>query len=218
MPPTPFPKPRVSEVGNLCPILEKELSPPVLSHRCEEFSPCFPDLGQSWQYAYLGKRGAKEYEEEDGDRYGKIRGSAQGLGHLEPGWGDWRGPWLPNGQTVLTLRIVATANPSSHTPIPPWRDIHCISTLGNGKTEALRDEIGPQNNNEHPSPPCPGGSDGKESTCDAGETASIPGLGRSPGEGNGNPLQHSCLENPTDRETWWAIVHVVAKIRTWLSD
>ena len=46
----------------------------------------------------------------------------------------------------------------------------------------------------------PGGSDGKASACNAGDPGSIPGLGRSPGEGNGNPLQHSCLENPTDGE------------------
>ena len=45
----------------------------------------------------------------------------------------------------------------------------------------------------------PSGSDGKESTCNAGDQGSIPGLGRSPGGGNGNPLQYSCLENPMDR-------------------
>ena len=45
----------------------------------------------------------------------------------------------------------------------------------------------------------PGGSDGKESTCDAGDLVSIPGLGRCPGEGNGNPHQYSCLENSMDR-------------------
>ena len=44
----------------------------------------------------------------------------------------------------------------------------------------------------------PGGSDNKESACNAGDWALIPGSGRSPGEGNGNPLQYSCLENPTD--------------------
>ena len=44
----------------------------------------------------------------------------------------------------------------------------------------------------------PGGSDGKASACNAGDPGSIPGSGRSPGEGNGNPLQHSCLENPMD--------------------
>ena len=57
----------------------------------------------------------------------------------------------------------------------------------------------------------PGGSDGKESASNAGDLGSIPGSGRSPGEGNGNPLQYSCLENPMDRGAWWAIVHGVAK-------
>ena len=58
---------------------------------------------------------------------------------------------------------------------------------------------------------------GKESACNAGDPGSIPGLGRSPGEGNGNPLQYSCLENPMDGGAWWAIVRRVAKSRT-LSD
>ena len=48
----------------------------------------------------------------------------------------------------------------------------------------------------------PGGSDGKASAYKAGNLDSIPGLGRSPGEGNGNPLQYSCLENPMDRGAW----------------
>ena len=48
----------------------------------------------------------------------------------------------------------------------------------------------------------PGSSDGKESACNAGDLGSIPGSGRSPGEGNANPLQYSCLENPTDRAAW----------------
>ena len=55
---------------------------------------------------------------------------------------------------------------------------------------------------------------GKESACNAGDwgdMASIPGLGRSPGEGNGNPLQYSCLGNLMDRGAWWATVHRVAK-------
>ena len=64
----------------------------------------------------------------------------------------------------------------------------------------------------------PGGSDGKASACNAGDPSSIPGLGRSPGEGNGNPLQYSCLENPTDGRAWQATVHGVAKSRTRLSD
>ena len=64
----------------------------------------------------------------------------------------------------------------------------------------------------------PGGSGGKESACSAGDLGSIPGLGRFPGEGNGNPPQHSCLENSMDRETWWATVHGVTKSQTRLRD
>ena len=58
----------------------------------------------------------------------------------------------------------------------------------------------------------PGGSDSKESACDVGDLGSIPGSGRSPGEGNGNPLQYSCLENPMDREAWLAIAPGVARV------
>ena len=57
--------------------------------------------------------------------------------------------------------------------------------------------------------PC--SSVGKESTCSTGDWGSIPGLGRSPGEGNGNPLQYLCLENLMDTGAWWAAVHRVAK-------
>ena len=56
-----------------------------------------------------------------------------------------------------------------------------------------------------------GGSDGKASVYNAGDPGSIPGSGRSLGEGNGNSLQHSCLENPMDRGAWLATVHGVAK-------
>ena len=64
----------------------------------------------------------------------------------------------------------------------------------------------------------PGGSVVKNSPASAGDTGSIPGTGRSPGEGNGNPLQYSCLENPVDGGAWWATVHGVAKSWTRLSD
>ena len=64
----------------------------------------------------------------------------------------------------------------------------------------------------------PGGSDSKESACDEGDLGSIPGLQRSPGEGNGFPFQYSCLENPMDRGAWQATVHGVTKSWTWLSD
>ena len=62
----------------------------------------------------------------------------------------------------------------------------------------------------------PGGSDSIESTCNAGHLGSIPGSGRSPGEGNGYPLQYSCLENPKERGAWWVTAHGFAK--TQLSD
>ena len=63
----------------------------------------------------------------------------------------------------------------------------------------------------------PGGSDGRASVYNAGDPSLIPGLGRSPGEGNGNPLQYYCLENPMDRGAWLATVHGVAQSRTRLS-
>ena len=58
----------------------------------------------------------------------------------------------------------------------------------------------------------------KVSAYDAGDPGLIPGSGRSPGEGNGNPLQYSCLENPRSREAWWAAIYEVAQSRTQLSD
>ena len=64
----------------------------------------------------------------------------------------------------------------------------------------------------------PGGSEVKASSCSAGDLGSIPRSGRSPGEGNGNSLQYSCLENPMDGGAWWATVHGVAKSWTRLSD
>ena len=64
----------------------------------------------------------------------------------------------------------------------------------------------------------PGSSEGKESACSVGDPGLIPELGRSPGEGNGNPLQYSCLENSMERGAWRVIVHAVAKTQTQLSD
>ena len=64
----------------------------------------------------------------------------------------------------------------------------------------------------------PAGSDSNKSACNAVNLGSIPGSGRSPGEGNGNPLQHSCLENSMDRGTWQSTIHWVSKSQTRLSD
>ena len=63
----------------------------------------------------------------------------------------------------------------------------------------------------------PGDSNGKESACNVGDLVSIPGSGRSPGEGNGNPLQYSCLGNPKERGAWQATLHGAAKSQTRLS-
>ena len=64
----------------------------------------------------------------------------------------------------------------------------------------------------------PGGSDSKESDCNTGDLSLIPGSGRFPGEGNGNPFQYSSLENPMDRGVWRAMVHGVAKSQAGLSN
>ena len=80
------------------------------------------------------------------------------------------------------------------------------SGKGLSLSQGLRDNTGPL------------GLDGKASACSAGNPGSIPGLGRSPGEGNGNPLQYFCLENSMDLGAWWATVHGVAKSRTRLSN
>ena len=60
----------------------------------------------------------------------------------------------------------------------------------------------------------PDGSDGKESACNTGDLGSIPGAGRFPGEGNGYPLQYSCMKNSMDKEVWWATVHGITKSQT----
>ena len=64
----------------------------------------------------------------------------------------------------------------------------------------------------------PDDSESEKSACNAGYPGLIPGLGRSPGEGNGYPFQYSCLENSIDRGAWWATVHGVTKNQTWLND
>ena len=64
----------------------------------------------------------------------------------------------------------------------------------------------------------PGGSDGKEFACNVGDLGSSPMLGRTPGEGNGNPLQYSCVENPHGQRSLGATVHGVTKSQTWLRD
>ena len=82
----------------------------------------------------------------------------------------------------------------------------------------MKDERESQRNSFSRNQNFPGGSVSKESACNAGGQDLIPGSGRSPGEGNGNPLQYSCLGNPMDRGAWQATVHGVAKNWTQLSN
>ena len=105
--------------------------------------------------------------------------------------------WILNAVTSSLLVSIVVSIPTCHEGdgglIPQW-----------GRVQNLLD--------------FPGGSDGKASAYHVGEPGSIPGFGRSPGEGNGNPLQYSCLENPMDGGAWWAAVHGVTKSQTRLSD
>ena len=106
-----------------------------------------------------------------------------------------RGGAGPSGLSVSQARVLIPRPP------PRARLHHTGSTCWEPRSQGVA-----------PSKGFPGGSDGKESACIAGEPGLIPGSGRSPGEGNGYPLQ--CLENPMDREAWWATVHRLIKSQT----
>ena len=80
--------------------------------------------------------------------------------------------------------------------------------------ERMTDNYGYSDLNKSKKSDFPGGSDGEASVYNAGDLDSIPGSGRFPGERNGNPLQYSCLENPTERGAWQARVHGVTRVRT----
>ena len=102
--------------------------------------------------------------------------------------------------------------------------LHCNVWVGTNKHQPEWWFSKIQEHTEPPPPPSlteplgfPGGSDGKESACIAGDPGSIPGLGRSPGEENGNLFQYYWLENFMDGGAWWATVHGVSKSWTWLT-
>ena len=102
--------------------------------------------------------------------------------------------------------------PKVHTHLSAKRDPE-VKASGRSKTH-----YGLESSPDFDSKDFLSGSDGKASAYNVGDAGSIPGSGRSPGEGNGNPLQYSCLEYPMDRGSCWATVHGVAKSRTRLSD
>ena len=92
--------------------------------------------------------------------------------------------------------------------MPGFPVLHCLPELAQTHVHWIGDAI----QLSHPLsssflPGFPGGSEVKVSACNVGDVGLIPGLGRSPGEGNGNPFQYSCLENPMDGGAWWATVH-----------
>ena len=107
----------------------------------------------------------------------------------------WRRKWQPT--SVLAWRIPGMVEPGglpsmgSHRVRHDWNNLAAASACINSGF--------------------PGGLEGKASACNAGDPGSIPGSGRSPVEGNGNPLQYSCLGNPMDRGDWWAAVHGITK-------
>ena len=129
------------------------------------------------------------------------------------------------------LCLLAQSCPTLCNPMdcsPPGSSVHGDSPGKNTAVVcyALLQEIFPTQGSNLGLPHCrqilyylafPGGLEGKASAHNAGDRGSIPESGRSPGEGNGNPLQYSCLENPMDGGAWEAAAHGVAKSRTRLS-
>ena len=117
-------------------------------------------------------------------------------------------PWLPSRlapatqDSNVTFPVTSMLHPITHTHIHAHILTHALSLFPSLFTSlTLTVDF-------------PGGSDGEASAYNAGDPGSIPGSGRSPGEGNGTPLQYSCLENPMDGEAWWATVHGVAESDT----
>ena len=155
---------------------------------------------------------------------GKVRNSRKGT----PAWSavSHRGDHLmePTGLWVcLGIELWAPPHPSSHLRHNLVSNAFLLSSDGikaSACTSLCEPCIWYTSGGSH----CviceafPGGSGSKESSCSVGDPGLIPGLRRSPGEGNGNPLQCSCLENPMDREVWRASVHGAAKNWTQLSN
>ena len=107
-------------------------------------------------------------------------------------------------------------SPTLHAVTPFWINSHHQTWIINREMVWLC--LFPLYSSTSQSQDHPGGSDGKESACNAGDPGSIPGLGRSTGEGNGNTLQYSCSENAKDRGDWWATIHEIAKSWTCLTN
>ena len=105
------------------------------------------------------------------------------------------------GQVAFDILLLQPVN------LDPLQRKHSVLAIDRVFTELIKNEV-------CPNPGFPGGSVVKNPPASAGDLGSIPGLGRTPGKGNGNPLQYSCLENPMDSGTWRATVHGVTKSQT----
>ena len=196
-------------------VLEKTLESPL---DCKEIQPVHPKEDQSWcsleglmlklklQYFghLMGRVDSLEKTLMLGGIGGRRRRGRQRMRWLD-GITDLMGMTLSKLRELVMDReawctaIHGVAN--SRTRLSDWTELNwrlCIVILG-----------------------LPWCSEGKESACSAGDarnSSSVPGSGRSPKEGNGNPLRYSCLENPVDRGSWWDTVHGAAKSQTRLRD
>ena len=120
-----------------------------------------------------------------------------------PTWHWAESPCHAVGPCWLSLLNIAVGTYLSQTPYCPFPSPTPLAPAGSfSKSESVSWGF-------------PGGTSGKESTCNTRDTGSIPGLGRSPGGGHGSLLHYSCLQNPMDRGAWQAIVHRVANSQTW---
>ena len=130
--------------------------------------------------------------------------------HLSPGrWVTFYGPVLIRQQYVPEDCVGGNSEVSAY--IREGNSDQLVISPTSSKKEKISDTYAmPQD--------FPGGSDSKVSVYNAGDPGLIPGSGRSPGEGNGTPLQYYCLENPVDREAWQATVHGVTKTWTQLNE
>ena len=199
-------------------VLQKTLESPL---DCKETQPVHPEGDQSWVFngradveaempilwppdakswlIWKDPDAGKDWEQEE---KGTTEDEMVGWHHRLNGHGFGWTPAVGDEQGGLACCGSWGHNDSDWTEWLNWNELMCVCILQPLKLPWVG---------------LPWWCNDKESACYAGDMGWIPVSGRSPGEGNGNPLQYSCLGNPMGRGAWWAIVHVVAKSWTWLS-